>query len=114
VRAGDVPPAGNHPVPKTNPSRRNFPSLAQRLRLFAVDWLGTGLSGRPPYRASTREQSEDFFLGSLAEWRRAAGLEGTKMILVSRRRLAGGGLGQGWGRAGAGLGQGWGRAGDAR
>ncbi|GIL81378.1 hypothetical protein Vretifemale_10367 [Volvox reticuliferus] len=61
---------------------RNFPSLAQRLRLFAVDWLGTGLSGRPPYRARTRQQAEDFFLGSLAEWRRAAGLEGSKMILV--------------------------------
>ncbi|GIL68065.1 hypothetical protein Vafri_21379 [Volvox africanus] len=61
---------------------RNFPSLAQRLRLFAVDWLGTGLSGRPPYRARTREQAEDFFLGSLAEWRRAAGLERSKMILV--------------------------------
>ncbi|GLC56231.1 hypothetical protein PLESTB_001082300 [Pleodorina starrii] len=61
---------------------RNFPSLSRRLRLFAVDWLGTGLSGRPPYRARTREQAEDFFLGSLAEWRRAAGLEGSKMILV--------------------------------
>ncbi|KXZ42499.1 hypothetical protein GPECTOR_141g697 [Gonium pectorale] len=61
---------------------RNFPSLAQRLRLFAVDWLGTGLSGRPNYAASSREQSEDFFLNSLAEWRRVAGLENTKMILV--------------------------------
>ncbi|EFJ45067.1 hypothetical protein VOLCADRAFT_106093 [Volvox carteri f. nagariensis] len=61
---------------------RNFPSLARQLRLFAVDWLGTGLSGRPPYRARTREQAEDFFLTSLAEWRRAAGLEGSKMVLV--------------------------------
>ncbi|KAG2422478.1 hypothetical protein HXX76_016002 [Chlamydomonas incerta] len=61
---------------------RNFPSLAQRLRLFAVDWLGTGLSGRPAFRAKGREQAEDFFINSLVAWRRAAGLEGSKMILV--------------------------------
>ncbi|KAG2486348.1 hypothetical protein HYH03_014929 [Edaphochlamys debaryana] len=61
---------------------RNFPALTQRLRLFAVDWLGTGLSGRPPYKATSREQAEDFFLTSLATWRQAAGLDGTKMILV--------------------------------
>ncbi|GFR44731.1 hypothetical protein Agub_g6057, partial [Astrephomene gubernaculifera] len=61
---------------------RNFPGLAQRLRLFAVDWLGTGLSGRPRYLARTRQQAEDFFLDSLASWRREAGLEGSKMVLV--------------------------------
>lgn len=61
---------------------RNFPSLSQRLRLFAVDWLGTGLSGRPPFKATGRQEAEDFFLDSLAEWRKAVGLN-TKMILVS-------------------------------
>lgn len=73
-----------------SPSRSNFPSLAQRLRLFAVDWLGTGLSGRPAFRAKGREDAEDFFINSLVTWRRAAGLEGSKMILVSGWEIEGG------------------------
>lgn len=62
--------------------RRNFPSLCSRLRVYAVDWLGTGLSGRPSYQARTRQEAEAFFLDSLEQWRKSVGMEG-KMILAS-------------------------------
>ncbi len=50
-----------------------------------MDWLGTGLSGRPPFKATGRQEAEDFFLDSLAEWRKAVGLN-TKMILVGMKQ----------------------------
>jgi len=48
---------------------RNFDELGKHFRLFAVDWLGTGLSGRPPFVVSGRQQTEDFFHESLSVWR---------------------------------------------
>jgi pimeloyl-ACP methyl ester carboxylesterase len=52
------------------------------MRLFACDWLGTGRSGRPRFSARGQEEAEGFFTDSLAEWRRAEGLDGGKMVLV--------------------------------
>lgn len=63
-------------------SRRNIDGLAPRARLFAVDWLGTGRSGRPPFTAKSTAEAEAFFVDSLAAWRRAEGLDGQKMVLV--------------------------------
>ncbi|GBG00298.1 1-acylglycerol-3-phosphate O-acyltransferase-like [Raphidocelis subcapitata] len=63
---------------------RNIDGLAAApgLRLFAVDWLGTGRSGRPPFSARGHAEAEAFFVDSLAAWRAAEGLEGRKMVLV--------------------------------
>lgn len=52
------------------------------MRLFAVDWLGTGRSGRPKFTANGQEEAEAFFLDSLVEWRRAEGLDKQKMVIV--------------------------------
>lgn len=54
---------------------RNFQGLSSHFRLFAVDWLGTGLSGRPRYTARSREEAEDFFISSLHAWREKQGLD---------------------------------------
>ncbi|BDA50675.1 (Lyso)-N-acylphosphatidylethanolamine lipase [Coccomyxa sp. Obi] len=59
---------------------RNIDSLAQHFRMHAVDLLGTGMSGRPNFSARTREEAEGFFVGALAKWREAMGMD--KMILV--------------------------------
>lgn len=45
-----------------------------------MDWLGTGLSGRPEFRAQGRQEAEDFFVESLDKWRIEMGLE--KFILL--------------------------------
>lgn len=48
---------------------KNVAGLAAHFRVYAVDWLGTGLSGRPPFVADGREETEAFFVESLARWR---------------------------------------------
>ncbi|KAK9861138.1 hypothetical protein WJX84_000164 [Apatococcus fuscideae] len=59
---------------------RNMAGLASAFKLHAVDLLGCGMSGRPPFRAHSTSQAEDFFVDSLAQWREAQGLD--RMILV--------------------------------
>lgn len=59
---------------------RNISGLSQHARVHLVDWLGTGLSGRPAFRCRTREETEDWFIDSLERWRVAQGHD--KMILV--------------------------------
>lgn len=49
----------------------------------AVDWLGTGLSGRPKFSATTQQQAESFFMHSLEAWRERMGLD--KFILLGHR-----------------------------
>ncbi|ORY87920.1 Alpha/Beta hydrolase protein, partial [Protomyces lactucae-debilis] len=70
---------------------RNFDgltkSLVNRYDFFALDWLGMGLSSRPPFRVRAKDaaskitESESFFLDSLEEWRKERKLE--KMTLVA-------------------------------
>ncbi|KAF6266374.1 Alpha/Beta hydrolase protein [Scenedesmus sp. NREL 46B-D3] len=59
---------------------RNLDGLARVFNVFAVDWLGTGLSGRPPFTGRDRASTEDFFLESLNTWRQKQGLD--SFILV--------------------------------
>lgn len=59
---------------------RNLQGLADHARVHLVDWLGTGLSGRPPFRCRTREDAEAWFVESLEKWRQEQGLE--SMVLV--------------------------------
>lgn len=49
---------------------RNFAGLAKHFRYFAVDWLGTGMSGRARFKASGHQETEDWFVDSLNEWRK--------------------------------------------
>ncbi|GMH32785.1 hypothetical protein BSKO_00619 [Bryopsis sp. KO-2023] len=59
---------------------RNLDSMCSLFRMHAVDWLGTGLSGRPNFTAKTREETEDFFLDAFETWREKTGLE--KFVLM--------------------------------
>eukprot|EP00803_Ostreobium_quekettii_P000518 evm.model.scf_2744.2 EVM.evm.TU.scf_2744.2 scf_2744:15348-17616(-) len=59
---------------------RNLDDLSKHFCTYAVDWLGTGLSGRPTFDAKSREEAEDFFVSSLASWQEKIGLK--KMILM--------------------------------
>ncbi|KAL4445756.1 hypothetical protein ABPG77_008955 [Micractinium sp. CCAP 211/92] len=57
-----------------------FDGLSAAMRLYAIDLLGTGLSGRPPFRVRSREEAEQFFVKSLEAWRQAQGLD--QMVLM--------------------------------
>jgi len=59
---------------------RAYQGLTAGFRTFAVDPLGTGLSGRPRFTAKTTAEAEAFFIHSLEKWREAAGID--KMILL--------------------------------
>lgn len=66
---------------------QNLLPIAQQVpncRLFALDWLGTGRSGRPAYPADPLKDSPqagiDFFLDAFEEWRQVHGVE--RFILV--------------------------------
>ncbi|KZS97934.1 alpha/beta-hydrolase [Sistotremastrum niveocremeum HHB9708] len=72
---------------------RNFPALGSWAKqsgtpVYAVDWLGMGRSARPPFRVHAKRhdtaarvaQAEEFFVGSLEQWRIKQGLD--KMTLV--------------------------------
>lgn len=70
---------------------QNIAALASRpsSRLYAIDWLGMGRSSRPPYYVPSSalkndlervRAAESFFVDSLEEWRKKAGVE--KMTLV--------------------------------
>lgn len=59
---------------------RAYQGLTAGFRTFAVDPLGTGLSGRPRFTAKTTAEAESFFIQSLEKWRAAAGID--KMILL--------------------------------
>uniref|UniRef100_A0A7S1SUR5 AB hydrolase-1 domain-containing protein n=1 Tax=Tetraselmis chuii TaxID=63592 RepID=A0A7S1SUR5_9CHLO len=50
-------------------------------RVLTLDLLGTGLSSRPAFNAKDTAAAEDFFVGSLSDWREKMGLD--KMILVA-------------------------------
>lgn len=59
---------------------KNLAPLSHHFRLHAVDWLGWGLSGRPPFNARSTAEAEDFFLHALERWRQEMGIE--RFILV--------------------------------
>lgn len=76
---GRIPPL---PLPNSRSVlvASNLDGLSPHFRLLALDWLGTGLSGRPPFRAEGRQAAEDFFVESLDKWRAKMGLD--KFILM--------------------------------
>jgi len=45
-----------------------------------IDWLGTGLSSRPPFTAKSVDETEEFFTRSLEEWRELNDIQ--EMVLI--------------------------------
>lgn len=65
---------------------KNFQDFASipGIKVFAIDWLGTGRSSRVPFlirpgSEGSVEAAENFFIDSLEEWRKEEGLE--KIVL---------------------------------
>lgn len=54
--------------------------MAAKAQVHLVDWLGTGLSGRPQFTCSNQEETEAWFVDSLQQWRAENGI--TKFVLV--------------------------------
>lgn len=65
---------------------RNMMGLSEKFDVYALDWLGTGLSTRVAFEAKDTESAEAFFVDSLDKWRAEMQMgEGTakgKMVLV--------------------------------
>ncbi|KAE9609428.1 hypothetical protein Lal_00020203 [Lupinus albus] len=59
---------------------RNFDALASRFRVIAVDQLGWGGSSRPDFTCRSTEETEEWFIDSFEEWRKAQNL--SKFILL--------------------------------
>ncbi|XP_078173362.1 putative 1-acylglycerol-3-phosphate O-acyltransferase [Carex rostrata] len=53
---------------------RNFDVLADRFRIVAIDQLGWGGSSRPDFTCKSTEETEEWFIDSLEEWRKAKNL----------------------------------------
>ena len=56
------------------------PLASAGFQAHAVDWLGTGLSGRPAWSASNHDDSVAFFTDGLEAWRAAAGVESFVLV----------------------------------
>ncbi|KAF3325069.1 abhydrolase domain-containing protein 4 [Carex littledalei] len=53
---------------------RNFDALADRFRIVAIDQLGWGGSSRPDFTCKSTEETEEWFIDSFEEWRKAKNL----------------------------------------
>jgi pimeloyl-ACP methyl ester carboxylesterase len=59
---------------------RNFDALATRFRVIAIDQLGWGGSSRPDFTCKSTQETEEWFIDSFEEWRKAKNL--TNFILL--------------------------------
>ena len=50
---------------------RFLDEVGSKYHVYAVDWLGSGHSGRPEFAPDTSEEAESWFLESLENWREA-------------------------------------------
>ncbi|XP_059284395.1 1-acylglycerol-3-phosphate O-acyltransferase isoform X3 [Lycium ferocissimum] len=53
---------------------RNFDALAKHFKVIAIDQLGWGGSSRPDFTCRSTEETEDWFIDSFEEWRKAKNL----------------------------------------
>ncbi|KAL8166100.1 hypothetical protein V2J09_007599 [Rumex salicifolius] len=53
---------------------KNFDALASRFRVIAIDQLGWGGSSRPDFTCKSTEETEEWFIDSFEEWRKAKNL----------------------------------------
>ena len=59
------------------------PFAAAGYRCYAVDWRGTGLSGRPAFTADSHAAAVAFFLDALEAWRKENGIERFALVGAS-------------------------------
>jgi cardiolipin-specific phospholipase len=50
--------------------------LSKYFKLYVIDLLGMGASGRPEYKHFEVDQAEDFFINSIRQWKEQIGLTG--------------------------------------
>lgn len=55
-------------------------NLQTGCRTIAVDWIGTGASSRPKWRAKSSEEGIEFFLDAFEQWRQSKNL--SNIVLV--------------------------------
>eukprot|EP01084_Bolivina_argentea_P039246 72547_1 len=48
-------------------------------KIYVIDWLGNGMSSRPEFECETTQESENWFVDSLEEWRKSMNI--AQMIL---------------------------------
>ncbi|KAL3642063.1 hypothetical protein CASFOL_012878 [Castilleja foliolosa] len=53
---------------------RNFDALAKHFKVIAIDQIGWGGSSRPDFTCKSTEETEDWFIDSFEEWRKAKNL----------------------------------------
>ncbi|KAK6115770.1 hypothetical protein DH2020_008039 [Rehmannia glutinosa] len=53
---------------------RNFDALAKNFKVIAIDQLGWGGSSRPDFTCKSTEETENWFIDSFEEWRKAKNL----------------------------------------
>ncbi|KAH0651771.1 hypothetical protein KY284_031683 [Solanum tuberosum] len=53
---------------------RNFAALARHFKVIAIDQLGWGGSSRPDFTCKSTEETENWFIDSFEEWRKAKNL----------------------------------------
>ncbi|KAK4487302.1 hypothetical protein RD792_006088, partial [Penstemon davidsonii] len=53
---------------------RNFDALAKHFKVIAIDQLGWGGSSRPDFTCKSTQETEDWFIDSFEEWRKAKNL----------------------------------------
>lgn len=49
--------------------------LSQHYRLWTIDMVGMGLSSRPEFNSQSTEETIDYFVESIEQWRRSVGIE---------------------------------------
>ena len=54
---------------------RMIEELSQEFTVYCIDLLGMGLSSRPNFTAQNTEETNDFFVESIEEWRKYIGLK---------------------------------------
>jgi pimeloyl-ACP methyl ester carboxylesterase len=54
---------------------RLYTQLYEHYHVVFLDLLGMGRSARPPFRANSTEEAENFFVNSLEKWREKMGLD---------------------------------------
>jgi len=61
---------------------KNFIALSEHYKLYAIDLVGFGRSCRPDFTSKSSQETLDFWVQSVEEWRQAMGLQSKISILA--------------------------------